>query len=200
MAQRTQRNISLIEHQFVTKRYTQESQTEEMYVGRGSEPPHSQGVTAPRFLHAHQPGIFPNPFLLRFFRGFIVFCVFSHWVGSDSFTTSWTIQSIRLLCPWDFPLTKFKKNTRVGCHFLLQGSSRPRDRTCIFSIGRWLHYRCATREAPETLLHWNSWLNHWPLAIDSTSNPSLLLRINLQPLSLTERWEWKKVGMKVATF
>ena len=27
------------------------------------------------------------------------------------------LQSIRLLCPWDFP----GKNTRVGCHFLLQG-------------------------------------------------------------------------------
>ena len=27
------------------------------------------------------------------------------------------LQSIRLLCPWDFP----GKNTGVGCHFLLQG-------------------------------------------------------------------------------
>ena len=27
------------------------------------------------------------------------------------------VQSIRLLCPWDFP----GKNTAVGCHFLLQG-------------------------------------------------------------------------------
>ena len=27
------------------------------------------------------------------------------------------LQSIRLLCPWDFP----DKNTGVGCHFLLQG-------------------------------------------------------------------------------
>ena len=32
----------------------------------------------------------------------------------------------RLLCPWDFPY----KNTIVGCHFLLQGSSWPRDWTC----------------------------------------------------------------------
>ena len=32
-----------------------------------------------------------------------------------------------LLCPWDFP----GKNTRVGCHFLLQESSRSRDQTCI---------------------------------------------------------------------
>ena len=35
---------------------------------------------------------------------------------SDSFMTPWTIPA-RLLCPWDFP----GKNTRVGCHFLLQG-------------------------------------------------------------------------------
>ena len=27
------------------------------------------------------------------------------------------LQRTRLLCPWDFP----GKNTRVGCHFLLQG-------------------------------------------------------------------------------
>ena len=31
----------------------------------------------------------------------------------------------RLLCPWDFP----GKNPGVGCHFLLQGSSQPRDQT-----------------------------------------------------------------------
>ena len=29
------------------------------------------------------------------------------------------------LCPWDFP----GKNTGVGCHFVLRGSSQPRDRT-----------------------------------------------------------------------
>ena len=32
-----------------------------------------------------------------------------------------------LLCPWDSP----GKNSRMGCYALLQGSSRPRDRTCI---------------------------------------------------------------------
>ena len=35
--------------------------------------------------------------------------------------------SPRLLCPWDFP----GKNIGVGCHFLLQGSSPPRDRTHV---------------------------------------------------------------------
>ena len=35
----------------------------------------------------------------------------------------------RFLCPWDFP----GKNTGVGCHFLLQGSSRPRDQRSLVS-------------------------------------------------------------------
>ena len=42
--------------------------------------------------------------------------------------TPWTIAT-RLLCPWDSP----GKNTRVGCHFLLQGSSWPRDQTWAYS-------------------------------------------------------------------
>ena len=33
------------------------------------------------------------------------------------------LQPARLLCPWDSP----GKNTGVGCHFLLQGSSPPGD-------------------------------------------------------------------------
>ena len=32
-----------------------------------------------------------------------------------AFVTPWA-EPARLLCPWDFP----GKNTRVGCHFLLQ--------------------------------------------------------------------------------
>ena len=36
----------------------------------------------------------------------------------------------KLFCPWDSP----GKNTGVGCHFLLQGSSRPRDRTQVSCI------------------------------------------------------------------
>ena len=35
---------------------------------------------------------------------------------SKSFVIPWTVTS-KLLCPWDFP----GKNTKVGCHFLLQG-------------------------------------------------------------------------------
>ena len=40
------------------------------------------------------------------------------------------------------------KNTGVGCHFFFQGSSSPRDQTCIFCIGRQILYCCATWEAP----------------------------------------------------
>ena len=40
-------------------------------------------------------------------------------------------------CPWDFP----GKNTVVGCHFLLQGSSWPRDWTFGSCIGRWVLYQ-----------------------------------------------------------
>ena len=43
----------------------------------------------------------------------------------------------RLLCPWDSP----GKNTGVGCHFLLQGSSWPRDQTPIFCSDRWILYK-----------------------------------------------------------
>ena len=51
----------------------------------------------------------------------------------------------RLLCPWDFS----GKNIGLGCHFLLEGSSSPRDWTCIFCIGRRILYHLSTGEAPE---------------------------------------------------
>ena len=56
-------------------------------------------------------------------------CVLSHvWL----FVTPWTVA---LLCPWNF----LGKNTGVVCHFLLQGSSRPRDGTWVSCIaGRFL--------------------------------------------------------------
>ena len=58
--------------------------------------------------------------------------------------TPWTIVT-RLLCPWDSP----GKNIGVGCHFLLQRSSRPRDQThifCISCIARWIVFHCDTWE------------------------------------------------------
>ena len=40
------------------------------------------------------------------------------------------LQPVRLLCPWGVP----GKNTGVGCHALLQGSSQPRDGTQVSQI------------------------------------------------------------------
>ena len=37
------------------------------------------------------------------------------------------LQLARFLCLWDF----LGKNTGVGCYFLLQGTSPPRDQTCV---------------------------------------------------------------------
>ena len=65
---------------------------------------------------------------------------FSHSFMSDSFRLP-GLWPVRLLYGWDFP----GKNTGVGSHFLLQGSSRPRDQTCISCNGRW------------TLHHWAPW-------------------------------------------
>ena len=53
------------------------------------------------------------------------------------------LKPARLLCPWDFP----GKNPRVGCHFLLQASSRHRDQTHVTydsCTGRRVLYHCAT--------------------------------------------------------
>ena len=52
----------------------------------------------------------------------------------------------RLLCPWDYS----GKNTKVGCHFLLQGVFPPTDGTfvsCISCVGRQVLYHCDTWEA-----------------------------------------------------
>ena len=68
--------------------------------------------------------------------------VLSCSVVSDSLW-SYGLWPTRLLCPWDFP----GKNTRVGCHFLLQGivptqGSNLRPLHC-----RWILYRWALGEA-----------------------------------------------------
>ena len=61
------------------------------------------------------------------------------------------LKPARLLRPWDFP----GKSTEVGCHFLFQGSSQPRDRTCtssVSSLAGGFSTTSATWEAPKTLL------------------------------------------------
>ena len=61
---------------------------------------------------------------------YICFYMFvSHSVVSDSLRPPWTV-ACQAPLPWDFP----GKNTGMGCHFLLQGSSQPRDRTWVSCI------------------------------------------------------------------
>ena len=63
------------------------------------------------------------------------------------FVIPWKV-ACGLLCPWDFP----GKNTAVSCYFLLQGSSRYRDRTsasCVSCIGRQILYHWATWEVTQ---------------------------------------------------
>ena len=50
-----------------------------------------------------------------------------------------------LLGPRDFP----GKNTGVGCHFLLLGSSCPRGQTCV---------SCISSNGRRILYHWTTWI------------------------------------------
>ena len=58
------------------------------------------------------------------------------------FVTSWTVTCQGLLSKHSPG-----KNIGEGCHFLLQGSSQPRDQTHISCIGRQILYHWATWEA-----------------------------------------------------
>ena len=59
------------------------------------------------------------------------YLLFSHSVISDAL-----LQSSWLLCPWDFP----GKNTRVGCHFLLQGIFPTQGLNPHLLLGRWVFF------------------------------------------------------------
>ena len=56
----------------------------------------------------------------------------------------------RFLRPWDF----LGKSSAVGCHFLLQGTSQPRDRTQVSHIVDRCFTIWATREVREVLSQW----------------------------------------------
>ena len=68
----------------------------------------------------------------------------SRWVVSDSFATLWTVSppgsSVHGIC---------RKNTGVGCHFLLQGIFLTGDQTHI-----WILYHWATWEGQILLTSW----------------------------------------------
>ena len=59
------------------------------------------------------------------------------------------LQPARLLSPWDFS----GKNTGVGCHALLPGSSRPRDQTHVSCLAGGFFTHWASGEAP--ILTWS---------------------------------------------
>jgi len=52
------------------------------------------------------------------------------------FVIPWTVTYQDPFCPCDFP----GKNTGVSCHFLLWGSSRIRDQTCVSCTDRHILY------------------------------------------------------------
>ena len=53
------------------------------------------------------------------------------------------LQTARFLCPWNSP----SKNTRVGCHALLRGSSQPGNRAYVSHVTGGFFTIWATREA-----------------------------------------------------
>ena len=52
--------------------------------------------------------------------------VLSRFSRVQLFVSLWTVAH-QALCPWDSP----GKNTGVGCHFILQGSSQSKDQISI---------------------------------------------------------------------
>ena len=71
----------------------------------------------------------------------------------------------RLLCPWHF----LDKDTGEGCHFLLQGSSPPRDQTWVFCIVGGFFPNWTTSEAHSkwSVSHWvmaDSFVTPWTVA------------------------------------
>ena len=75
----------------------------------------------------------------------------SRSVVSDSLRP-YGLHFARLLCPWDSP----GKNTGAGCHFLLKGSSQPRDWTCVSCLsctGRQILYHLSHQGSLHLKLH-----------------------------------------------
>ena len=98
-------------------------------------------------------------------------CVLSRSVVSDSLRPRGPLPAW-LLCPWDSP----GKNSGVGCHFLLQGSSQPRDQThvsCDSCPGRQVLYHDASQETLGT---------HFPLAYKSPGRKVLRRAVVINPM------------------
>ena len=73
----------------------------------------------------------------------LVPCMFSLSVVSDSLQPQ-GLQPARLLCPWDSP----GKNTRVGCHSLLQGTFPTQGSNPGLPLCRWILYQLSHQGSP----------------------------------------------------
>ena len=79
------------------------------------------------------------------------------------------MQPGRLLCPWDSP----GKNTRVGCHSLLHGSSGPREWTRVSCIAG----RVFTTEPPGKPRARHRWFKNGNLKTNKQTKPGNLFLI-----------------------
>ena len=76
-------------------------------------------------------------------------------VVSDSLQP-YGLQPTRLLCPWDFQ----GKNTRVGCHFLLQGIFPTQGSNPGLLLCRQILYQLSYRELPHHDNHFPGWYQY----------------------------------------
>ena len=100
----------------------------------------------------------------------------------------------RLLRPWDF----LGKSTGVGCHFLLQGTSRPRERTQVSHIVD----RCFPSEPPGKPLvgkyiMWNARLDEAQAGVKIAGRNSNNLRYADDTTLMAESEELKSLLMNV---
>ena len=94
---------------------------------------------------------------------------------------------IRPFCPWNFP----GRNTRVGCHFLLWGSSQSRDHTYVCCIGRRILYFWAQWEAHTFPAHpcLTSGFPVYPELLNCSSELLLLPSLSVSPPGIWAPWE-----------
>ena len=111
-------------------------------------------------------------------------------VMSDS-ATPWTVQPIRLLYPWGFS----GKNTRVGCHLLLQGIFLTQGSNLHLLHSRWILYHWTIREASEKVLY-KLW--RCVLTKENTQDYVALIQSPLTRLGHSHPWGSKSHGCSVS--
>ena len=81
--------------------------------------------------------VFLYPRKIKFSPANLCMCVCAHVAWCPTLCDPMDCRAPRLFSPWDSP----GKNTGVGYHFLLQGSSWPRGWTCILCLLHLLHWQ-----------------------------------------------------------